>query len=497
MLLSLQWGLAQGQANDDCASATNLSPNAACTAGTLGGSGTQAGENTSGSCISNTFNRSVWYTFTANNATMYLDVEFTQLVSGMVWCPVRLTALVYGPGVSCQPGSGDIVGCENMGDNDGLISINLTSLTVGAVYRVQVGYASGGGCSIPEFCIRTGNHEPSYSCSTTGGSACSFATNPSIPTVTSTCPADSTPELEENIADTRCYSFTATNDTVAFNVIINSNCGAGNVTAFSWQLFNLSCAGGVIQSGTLASLDFTGLTIGNSYTFCYSFTVPAGCHHNIHWPYTVGASVLLGHTVIMFTGTADLPYANQLNWIAETEGDPAFIVQRSTNGTTFEDLGTVYPVSGKKEFIRHNDNFPLPAMGNLKEELPYQQYEFEDAGLLPGQKDYYYRLRFEDSDGNEKYSEVLHLLRNAAQDFAIKSIVPGSGEQWELKVFSPADATGILDITDMNGKCIALEQVQIAGGETSISLEIQGISSGLYVARMRMDSGISALRFVK
>jgi len=123
------------------------------------------------------------------------------------------------------------------------------------------------------------------------GDALGYSTTPTIPQVVADCgSAPFAPPLPSGSLHTFCNSFTATATSVDFNVIITSNCGAGNVTNFNWALYNITC-GAPIQTGNLTSLTFSPVVPGNSYTFCYTFNVPFGCTHEIHCPYFVGATV--------------------------------------------------------------------------------------------------------------------------------------------------------------------------------------------------------------
>jgi gliding motility-associated-like protein len=178
---------------------------------------------------------------------------------------------------------------------------------------------------------------PCASC-TAACPACGFATTPTVAQVTANCPNyPYTPALAGGQTSTRCHTFVANNTTVSFNVIINSTCTGGNVTNFSWTLQSNSC-GAILQSGTLASLQFTGLTIGQSYTFCYTFTVPAGCNQFTHYPYFVGACDTLPPTVTngsrCGTGTVTLGASGcaggTLNWYSSSTGGSPI-----ATGTTF------------------------------------------------------------------------------------------------------------------------------------------------------------------
>ncbi len=120
--------------------------------------------------------------------------------------------------------------------------------------------------------------------------ACGFNLPPTVQDVVDSCPDFPLyPSACNGEEVTRCASFTAAVASVDFSVIINSNCGSGNVTNFSWELFEASNCGTVLQSGDLTDLTFDNLTPGTQYVYCYTFNVPSGCCHTTHWPYFVGA----------------------------------------------------------------------------------------------------------------------------------------------------------------------------------------------------------------
>src|SRR6185503_6744302 len=89
--------------------------------------------------------------------------------------------------LTCVPASGNIISCKNedtQGEGDEIMNNALTGLTVGNWYLIQIGYRTGSFKS-PVFCIAVGDDYSSCStCSVPCGSACSFATAPSVSTVT-------------------------------------------------------------------------------------------------------------------------------------------------------------------------------------------------------------------------------------------------------------------------------------------------------------------------
>ncbi len=124
-------------ANDNCANAIALTVNAACVTGRTCGS-LEVGEPTPSCDVTQT--ASVWYTFVANATTMTVTVD--QTGGGCFG-----TSAVY----SGTCGSFTELNCQ---DNVDPYVHNLTGLTIGNTYYVQVSYGSGGPCGDEmDFCI--------------------------------------------------------------------------------------------------------------------------------------------------------------------------------------------------------------------------------------------------------------------------------------------------------------------------------------------------------
>ncbi len=287
--------LSQAPDNDNCSSSLNLVSGAAPTCAQTTNNGTkQTGEVTAAASTgaSNAFSQTVWYSFTATSANMYVEWEMTGLVSGASWCPGRLSIVVYNTS-TCIPTASNIIIYESAA-SDGAIVLDLTGLTIGSTYLIQVGYNDGSGCKIPIFCIGVGNQPTQCSCTDPCASGCGFATAPTVAQVTSSCPEYVlTPLADGGSINTYCYDFVASNSTVSFSMIITSNCGSGgNVTGLTWTLQSSSC-GAVVASGNLTSMQATGLTVGTQYVLCYNYTVPTfptPCFHSSVYPYFVGAT---------------------------------------------------------------------------------------------------------------------------------------------------------------------------------------------------------------
>jgi hypothetical protein len=295
--------------NDNCSNATTLTPGDTIYNQTTLNATVQSGEVISGSCITNsapcqytvgTRTETVWYSFTAVSASMYVDVirEDPPFESGCSF-NYDVTLIVYSSS-SCVPGSSHIIECQIMA-NDLVAVAELQGLTIGNTYLVQVGNAKGTSAKCkysPVFKIVAGSIEPACStCNTPCGSACQFLTTPASGSfVAQNCTGDVLiPRLQGNkncgpVSRTLCYTFTAAANNVDWGLVRSGNC---TYTTINWQLQSASCSG-VIQSGSVTSLQsvenlilgqLTGLTIGEQYTMCFTLTPNAACWLKKVWPF--------------------------------------------------------------------------------------------------------------------------------------------------------------------------------------------------------------------
>lgn len=374
-IFSYAGGCAPTTTNGTCPNNVTLVPGAACITGTTCNGGAQSAS----SCLF-AGSQCSWYSFVATAPDMFVNIAVTATsgchISSNVY---RSTGSCVGTEVSCQAGT----------PLDDLHS--LTGLIVGDLYYVQVCYAPGGPCGnggSAQYCISVGIPTPPCdACATPCGTASGFPSNPTVQQVVDACQTTPfVPELAAGSINTFCYDFRATATSVNFNVIITSNCGGGNVTNFSWELYNATC-GAPILTGTLASLTFSPLTIGNDYVFCYTFTVPAACTHSRHCPYFVGATVLLSMDLKSFKAI-NTGNSVKLDWelagpISEQD---QFVVERSSNSIDFEPI----------------------ALLNASPEL--DRYSVNDANPLPNLS--YYRLKIMAANGDVSYSNIISVTRD-------------------------------------------------------------------------------------
>ena len=465
-------------ANDNCANATNLTVNAACVAGTTAAGGTQAGEVTAPSCAGGTFNQTVWYKFTATATHMYVQLVLTTFSgSGATWGPGYWTSVVYKTN-SCLPTAGSIVSCQtcnSQGNADGVIANEIFGMTIGATYYIQVGYKTGMGVNlIPNYCINVSDQftPDCNTCANPCGPACGFTTQPTAAQVTANCP--SYPQMQYNegaVTDTQCYTFNAVNDTADFQVIVNSTCGTGNVSNFTWNLYHYgNCGAGAIQSGNLSSLRFTNLTIGAGYVFCFTFTVPSGCYHTAYWPYFIGATPLPVE-LLTFTGEKDRDDVI-LRWSTASElNNDYFLLEHSPD---MENFSPVAKVSGAGNATVTNN------------------YTWTDSHPFSGVN--YYRLRQLDFDGHETMYPVIALRfeKNST------SVFPNPvNELTQLSYRSESDKLIELKVFDMKGVLVYSSIKDVLKGDNNLNIDLHSLATGIYSLQIIDGGYVEHLRFTK
>lgn len=316
-------------------------------------------------------------------------------------------------------------------------------------------------CTPPPAC-------PGQPCSTCASAcpACGYATAPSVSTVTSTCAGGQTFAIPFGSGQnyTMCASFAAITTTANFNAIIQSNCGAGNVSNFSWTLQNAAC-GGTLQSGTLANLSFTNLTVGATYIFCYAFTVPVSpyCQHTIHWPYFVGAATL---PIELLSFDAKIT-SNKVNvaWVTATEkNNNYFVVERSTDAVNFKEISRVKGALNSDKILN---------------------YSVVDALPLEGIS--YYRLKQVDTDESFSYSQIKSVnFNDGDSDFSLNPN-PANNEVI-IKFPCTSSRNEIIHVYDYHGNLLLSKEVScIEGGENNVSLDVSGMDKGLYFVFLNTD----------
>lgn len=445
-----------------CGSVQSLTVGASCVTGTTCGGGPS---DPAGSCLASGAECS-WYSFTASANDMFVEIDVTYTDG----CHIRSS--VYSG--SC--GSLTEISCESGAPLDDMHS--LSGLTIGNTYYIQVCYSPGGPCGkdgFADYCIRTGEPDPPCAvCSSPCGTASGYATSPTTQQVVDDCQTSPfSPELQPSSTHTFCYSFTATATSVDFNVIITSDCGSGNVSGFSWDLYNYPSCGGAIQSGTLSSLTFSGLTIGNDYVFCYTFTVPSTCTHSQHCPYFVGAEPL-PISLVSFDAEALEDKSVNLKWITESEiNNDFFTIERSKDGESFEVVDILEGAGNSSEMRRYN----------MEDENPY-------TGTS------YYRLKQTDYDGKYSYSDIQSVEIN--KSFGNITVFPNPVKRNGTLSFDSGTPGKVqIEVYDLSGRLVLEDTYSTKKGMNSLELNTESLKDGMYFLLLDNEVEKTTVKFIK
>jgi hypothetical protein len=160
--------------------------------------------------------------------------------------------------------------------------------------------------------------------------------------------------------------------------------------------------------------------------------------------------------ILSFNGTKEAA-SNKLGWTASCTNAVDFIIERSTDGIQFTQVGLVQ--AGIQDC-----NHP---------------FGFNDMHVGTGK--YYYRLKLDEHNGSFKYSNTILINRNTDQEADIRIMPnPVSGSTANLQVTLAKAQTLQLLVTDMSGRKMLEQRVQFAAGSTAYKLDVRTLAPGVY-----------------
>jgi hypothetical protein len=180
--------------------------------------------------------------------------------------------------------------------------------------------------------------------------------------------------------------------------------------------------------------------------------------------------------LLSFTATKE-GNQNLLQWTTTQEINSSyFSVERSSDGTNFTSIGQVTAAGNSS--TTHNYTFTdKPSTTN------YQPSTI------------FYRLKMMDKDGQFSYSVIRTI--NETINFAA-SIYPNPVQNNLSLNFNSDKATSIqVEIVNNEGKTVAAQQVEVAAGTSTQSINVASLSSGVYYVRFIGTEGETEERFVK
>jgi hypothetical protein len=202
-------------------------------------------------------------------------------------------------------------------------------------------------------------------------------------------------------------------------------------------------------------------------TSTYSATLPAGTYNTVLEYYQNG-----GYDVVSYSNTYTILPVTVNSWTASLlPGDKAllkwttsnavnfdhFIVQRSTDNETFQDVGTVAAVTADSSTT--------------------QQYSYTDQFTYNG--NVYYRLEMVDHDGSTSWSTIVSLPMQASAAIRIYPTVVTNGQ---LTVESPSAVNQAqFQLFDMKGQKLMVKDWSEFQGIQQVAIG-SNLAAGAYIA---------------
>lgn len=452
--------------NDNCAAGLNppyvLSPNVGCLSGSLNGNNpgpaatVEVGE-TFG-CLTGPPTRSVWYSFIATQAAMWVATKQT---STPFVCSNNYGVRVYRYAGTCPPPAG-AVGCKiyTMYSANQIYNVlNMASLIPGTTYLVQV--VCNPICGYYDFCIKLGTPTTCTTCGNTCGPICAFAQPiPPTPTqVVAICPGyPMSPPVNQGDIQTNCYSFTAPNDTVNMQQIVFAYCSPGNTISFTYSLYTNAC--GLIQSGNVfANNMITGLTVGLTYQICY--TLQAACSwDSLIYPYLYTTSSALPVELVTFDAMA-VKNKVQLLWTTASEiNSKEFVIEKTFDGRDFTEVNRIRAAGNSTGLLNYKAEDTNPSIGNN-----------------------YYRLKQIDFDGSFAYSKIVGALFSMSES-DIYFVPNPANDETHIKFKESDNTPAQIKITDMKGRIIFDKQFITQEGTNIIPVSMNEFPNGIYTVQL-------------
>ena len=191
-------------------------------------------------------------------------------------------------------------------------------------------------------------------------------------------------------------------------------------------------------------------------------------------PFTLGSSTAsntLPLSLLSFSAQQQNSNVN-LNWQTTNEVNTAYFnIQQSTNSSTFTTIGKVDTKNGGS-------------------------YAFTNDVSTINASTVYYRLQMVDKNGSFTYSKVLAVLLKSRN--STLSIFPNPVRETLFVQLASAKAEMItIQITDMQGKVIQQQEMQVSIGNTSLSINASNLKIGTYVLLIRNGNTLQKEKFMK
>lgn len=148
------------------------------------------------------------------------------------------------------------------------------------------------------------------------------------------------------------------------------------------------------------------------------------------------------------------------------------------------------------EILRSSDGLQFKQIGKVESIQDQRTFRFTDPSLLPGNN--YYKLAMIDKDGSKTYSVIRMVIRNTS-GLSLHSLSPTLVyDRTKAKISSSANTSMQLIITDMSGRVVQKQQVNVQAGSQDVWINVSKLGKGAY--QLTGYNGVEkpvTLRFIK
>jgi hypothetical protein len=231
-----------------------------------------------------------------------------------------------------------------------------------------------------------------------------------------------------------------------------------------------------VHNGTGDNVTITNLSVGKTYhvaVFEYNQFATGPLYLATNPARASFSGFMLPVRLLSFSGSITSDKA-VLTWKTAAEiNSKQFIIERSADGSGYTNIGSV-PASGNSDLVK--------------------TYTFEDRNALPAA---YYRLRMVDEDGRTELSKVIKLENRSSGQASWQLYPTRVSTTVNLSVNCDQQERVTIQVLDMNGRLVKKEQRDVVKGVNVFTLQVAGLTQGIYVVHGTVGGEKFSERFVK
>lgn len=162
-----------------------------------------------------------------------------------------------------------------------------------------------------------------------------------------------------------------------------------------------------------------------------------------------------------------------LSWTGMNQtGAPDFIVQRSADGTSFEDQAQIQATGSA---MAHN-------------------YSWTDQKPLAGKS--FYRIKVSEQSQTDHYSPIIAVIFNSAS-WNISKLYRATGSTWNIEIQSGKTTNFHLRVIDAGGRQYLQQSVTVSSPSRLVPLNLSGLAGGQYFVQLVSDQGEVDVRAIQ